>query len=341
MLTLAQPWFLLLLPLPLLLLWLLPPLALRSPAALRVPFFSDLYAHFSQQRAPDQRSGRIALWLCIWLLLVLAVAGPRWVGEARPLQREGRNIMLALDLSGSMEIDDMLLQGRPVSRLFVVKLAAEQFVRERVGDRIGLILFGSQAYLQTPLTYDRQTVLTRLDDASIGLAGKTTAIGDALGLAVKRLQEVPKAGRVVILLTDGANNSGLLAPMQAAEMAREEGIKVYTIGLGAASGPSYGPFMLGPNSAADLDEKTLKAIANMTGGRYFRAADSASLAQVYATINQIETIRQEQAVVRPQWDYYPWLVAIALLLIAFYLLECSGVWRFLRRGTATREVSDG
>lgn len=331
MITLSNSWLLLLWPLPALI-WLLPPAKLILPAALKVPFFSGLYESLGHQQAVTKGARTMLLWIFIWSLLVLAIAGPRWVGEARPLQREGRNIMLAMDLSGSMEIDDMLVNGRPVSRLDVVKKAAERFVKQRTGDRVGLILFGSRAYLQTPLTYDRQTVLTRLQDASIGLAGKTTAIGDAIGLAVKRLQNTPPQGRVLILLTDGANNSGLLEPLNAAEMAKKEDIKIYTIGLGSVASQRYSNFLYGPGPSADLDEKTLKTIAQITGGRYFRATNPASLQHIYETINAIETIRQDQAVVRPQVDYYPWLAGLALLLIGAWLFYNSGI---LRRRTYT------
>nr|WP_238551266.1 VWA domain-containing protein [Legionella oakridgensis] len=256
----------------------------------------------------------------IWFLLLLALAGPRWVGEPRPLAREGYNIMLALDLSGSMELPDMMLHGRPVSRLTVVKRAAEQFVQERMGDKIGLILFGSRAYLQTPLTYDRQNILMRLEDATVGLAGKTTSIGDALGLAVKRLQNVPAQGRIIILLTDGANNSGVLAPMKAAELARADGIKIYTIGLGSQADPRALPSVfLNMNASADLDEETLQEVAKVTGGRYFRATDLQSLQRIYEVINQLEKVSQEQATVRPQHDYYPWPLALAFFLFLYWL----------------------
>ncbi|AHE68326.1 Mg-chelatase, subunit ChlD [Legionella oakridgensis ATCC 33761 = DSM 21215] len=253
-------------------------------------------------------------------MLLLALAGPRWVGEPRPLAREGYNIMLALDLSGSMELPDMMLHGRPVSRLTVVKRAAEQFVQERMGDKIGLILFGSRAYLQTPLTYDRQNILMRLEDATVGLAGKTTSIGDALGLAVKRLQNVPAQGRIIILLTDGANNSGVLAPMKAAELARADGIKIYTIGLGSQADPRALPSVfLNMNASADLDEETLQEVAKVTGGRYFRATDLQSLQRIYEVINQLEKVSQEQATVRPQHDYYPWPLALAFFLFLYWL----------------------
>jgi len=252
--------------------------------------------------------------------LIFALAGPRWVGEPRPLAREGYNIMIALDLSGSMEISDMLLHGRPTSRLAVVKRAAEQFVEDRKGDRIGLILFGTRAYLQTPLTYDRHSVLMRIEDATPGLAGKTTSIGDAVGLAVKRLDEVPSIGRVIILLTDGANNSGILSPLKASELAKQDGIKIYTIGLGSETDSrALTSDILMPGVAADLDEETLQKMADMTGGRYFRATDTKTLQSIYKTINELETVNQEETTVRPQKEYYPWFIGFALLLFFSWL----------------------
>jgi Ca-activated chloride channel family protein len=230
--------------------------------------------------------------------------------------------MMALDLSVSMEINDMLLHGRPASRLTVVKRAAEQFVQDRTGDRIGLILFGTRAYLQTPLTYDRHSVLMRIEDATAGLAGKTTSIGDAVGLAVKRLEDVPDTGRIIILLTDGANNSGVLAPLKATELAKEDGIKIYTIGLGSEADPrALSNDFLIPNASADLDEETLQKMAEMTGGRYFRATDTETLHAIYKTIHQLETATQELATIRPQKEYYPWFVGLALLLCVYWMAE--------------------
>ena len=223
-------------------------------------------------------------------------------------------------------MSDMLLHGRPATRLAVVKRAAEQFVQDRVGDRIGLILFGTRAYLQTPLTYDRHSVLLRLEDATVGLAGETTSIGDALGLAVKRLQNVPSKGRMIILLTDGVNNSGVLPPLKAAELASADGIKIYTIGLGSEADPrAFGGMFFNTNATADLDEETLKAVATMTGGRYFRATDMQSLQTIYRIINQMETISHEQAMVRPQHDYYAWPLAIALFLLFYWLADKAGL----------------
>lgn len=320
MFTLVNPWVLLLMPLPLLFWLLMPKAKLQLPTALNVPFFKAMAGIANQEQRSFSAQSSLLLPALIWLLLVFALAGPRWIGEPKPVEREGYNIMMALDLSGSMEIPDMMLNGRPASRLSVVKNAAEQFVQARAGDKIGLILFGSNAYLQTPLTYDRQTVLLRLIDATAGLAGKTTSIGDAIGLAVKRLERVPQQGRVLILLTDGANNSGVLEPLKAAELAKDEGIKIYTIGLGAAADPrALTNAFLMQNASADLDEDTLKAIAALTGGRYFRATDMASLHSIYETINQLEKVNQEQATIRPQKDYYPWFVGLALLLCLYWL----------------------
>ena len=330
MLELAMPWALLLIVIPPLIWFLVPRAPLNLPVALKVPFYNAMQGIINRENHFLGNPIRMGLFFIIWALLILALAGPRWVGEPVPLTREGRNIMLVLDLSGSMELDDMLINGRPVSRLTVVKEAAKQFVKERAGDRIGLILFGSQAYLQTPLTYDRNSVLLRIDDATVGLAGKSTAIGDGLGLAVKRLQNVPKESRVIILLTDGVNNSGVLLPLKAAELAKDDKIKVYTIGLGSETNPrAMGNPFLGFGGDTELDEKTLQDIAQMTGARYFRATDTQSLHDIYQTINELETVSQDEAQVRPQKEYYYWPLALALLLLLYWFVEKTGwlLWR--------------
>lgn len=328
MFSLTAPWLLLLLPLPLLLWYLLPPAKIQYPVALKIPFFEAMLHLVEEERQIRKFNAGITLPLLIWLLLIIALSGPRWVGEPVPIARDGYNIMMALDLSESMEISDMLLHGRPASRLAVVKSAAKQFVKDRAMDKIGLILFGTQAYLQTPLTWDKQSVLSRIEDASVGLAGKTTSIGDAIGLAVKRLQNLPEKGRMIILLTDGANNSGILQPLKAAELAKADGIKVYTIGLGSSgASQALGGFIIA-NASADLDEDTLQAVAKMTGGQYFRATDTQSLQEIYQRINALEKVEQEQATIRPQKAYYPWVLAAALLLFFYWLLEKADLRQF-------------
>ena len=326
MLELAMPWVLVLIIVPPLLWFLLPRAALQLPVALKVPFYNALLPIIEKEKRILASPSHVRLFFVIWSLLLIAIAGPRWVGPPIPVEREGRNIMLVLDLSGSMEINDMLLNAQPVSRLTVVKRAAKQFVQARTGDRIGLILFGSQAYLQTPLTFDRTSVLMRIDDATVGLAGKTTSIGDALGLAVKRLQNVPSASRVIILLTDGANNSGVLLPLKAAELAKDDKITVYTIGLGSEVDPqAQNDTVFNFNAGSDLDEKTLQQVATMTNGRYFRATDTQALHGIYDKINELETVNQDTATVRPQKDYYSWPLAMAILLLLYWFGEKASV----------------
>jgi len=331
MFELANPWILLILPLPLLIWYLVPQAKASFTAALKVPFYDAMQSIMQQQQRSIASQASLVIPAIIWLLLVIALSGPRWVGEPLPVKREGYNIMMALDLSGSMEMADMILHNRPVSRLMVVKRAAEHFVEDRKGDRIGLILFGTQAYLQTPLTYDRHSVLMRLEDATVGLAGKTTSIGDAVGLAVKRLEDVPKQGRIIILLTDGANNSGVITPLKAAELAKDDGIKIYTIGLGAESDPRamIADNFLDLNASADLDEDTLKKMAQMTGAQYFRATDPESLHAIYQTINQLERIKQDNATIRPQKEYYPWFTGFALLFIFLWIIVRTGLMHSL------------
>jgi len=324
MFELATPWALAALPLPLLSWLCLPRASNTSQRALKIPFFERLS---SIQTTTTHHPVVSFVWLLlVWSLLVVALAGPRWVGEPRPLTREGHNIMLILDISGSMEIQDHLQYGRPATRLSLVKHAAEMFIKNRPGDQLGLVLFGTRAYLQTPLTHDHTSVLMRLKDATVGLAGKTTSIGDALGLAVKHMQHVPSKGRVVILLTDGANNSGTLPPLKAAKLAHTDDIKVYTIGLGSSNTAiqRYGSI---PVMADDLDENTLKTIASMTGGRYFRATDRRSLENIYQLINQLETVSQSDATVRPEVDYYPWPLTFALLCFILWLMQTTAVFQ--------------
>lgn len=326
MFEIATPWALMGLLFPGLIWFLYPRTTMHLSVALKVPFFDALHQHISQNSSFKERP-RSLLWIFIsWSLLIIALSGPRWVGPPQPLAHEGYNIMLALDISPSMGINDMMMNHRRDTRLAVVKRAAHQFVEDRVGDNIGLILFGEQAYLFTPLTYDKKTVLMRLDDATVGLAGKSTSLGDALGLAIKKLKQVPKNGRMVILLTDGVSNTGALSPLKAAELAHQEGIIVYTIGLHADIDPqSFSGLFLNSNGAADLDEKTLKTVANLTGGRYFRASNLQSLQQIYQAINKMARVSQKKASIRPQHDYTPWFLAAGLGLLLVTLAYQSGL----------------
>ncbi|MEE9452056.1 MAG: VWA domain-containing protein [Gammaproteobacteria bacterium] len=318
MFAFAWLWAFILLPLPWLFRIVFKPAEQSIASALKIPFYGAMYS-LIQTRRDLRASWRKWLVFLAWLCFLTALAGPQWIGEPVTIERSGRHIMLAVDLSGSMEIQDMELANQPVDRLTIVKAVADQFIRQRVGDRLGLILFGTRAYLQTPLTFDRQTVAAMLDDATIALAGPQTAIGDAIGLAIKRLQDTEAQDRVLILLTDGANNAGMLDPIQAAEIAARDGIKIYTVGMGADQ--MVVPSILGPqvvNPSWDLDEAALERIADLTGGLFFRATDSQQLAQVYQAINELEPVVSDEAVFRPITDYYYWPLAV-VLFISLYL----------------------
>ena len=316
MISLHWPWALWFLPLPFVV-YFLAPRARKYDAALFVPFYREILSYDTASH-PAARSGLIKGFMVIlaWLLLILALSRPQWVGDPVSLPVSGRDLMLAVDISGSMRQEDMVVEGKQVPRIVLVKHVVNNFLDRRAGDRVGLLLFGTEAYIQAPLTFDRQTVKTLLDEARLGFAGKQTSIGDAIGLAVKRLQDRPDESRVLILLTDGSNTAGNIEPVQAAQMAAQTGVKIYTIGIGADE-MIVSDFFFGArpvNPSADLDEESLKEIAGITGGQYFRARNPKELEQVYAHIDTLEPVEQEDETYRPIKSLYYWPLAAALLL---------------------------
>lgn len=314
MFEMQWPYLLLLAPLPLAMKFIAP--KKRVEAALRVPF----YQHASQLERHNRLSiGRrpaklFALW-AIWLSCLFAATNPKWVGEPMSMPSSGRDLLMAVDISGSMEQMDMALNGQRINRLMAVKKVIGDFVVRRNADRLGLILFGAQAYLQAPLTYDRQTVNELLQEAQIGFAGRETAIGDAIALAVKRLRDRPDASRVLIVLTDGANTAGVLAPDKATELAQKANIKIYTIAFGAESMEVPGLFgSRTVNPSRDLDEPTMIAIAEKTGGKYFRARNLEELDQIHHELDKLEPIEIEAEKFRPVQTLFYWPLAFAFLL---------------------------
>lgn len=306
-------WLLLILPLPFIVARFLPPAKEADSQALKVPFYSAIA---DQQIVSIGGSGNKYRWfsLLIWLLLVLAAARPQWIGEAIAIPVSGRDLMLAVDVSASMREQD--LAGDRRNRLDVIKQVGGEFIQRREGDRVGLILFGTQAYLQTPLTLDRTTVTNLLNESAIGIAGKRTAIGDAIGLAVKRLRDRNAPYRVLILMTDGANTAGVLSPDRAANIAKSENVTIHTIGVGG-DGPSTGGFFgLNFNRSSELDEKTLYQIASMTGGQYFRARDSKGLEEIYRTLDKLEPVVAEDKQLRPVRELFVWPLGLALMICA-------------------------
>jgi Ca-activated chloride channel family protein len=311
-------WVFLLLPLPLLV-WLLPAVKQASLTTVKVPFFNHFWQSLSSINQQTKWWLKM-LAVIAWLLLLVAAAKPVWIGDAIALPVEGRDLMMAIDVSGSMQEKDMKINGREVDRLTMIKFVAGDFIQRRKGDRIGLILFGQQAYLQTPLSFDRKTVKTLLDESIIGIAGKATAIGDAIGLAVKRVRRTTDNNRILILLTDGQNTAGEIQPLKAAELAQKEGLKIYTIGIGADE--VYRRTIFGNrrvNPSLDLDEATLRKIAKMTGGQYFRARNTKDLNTIYAMLDELEPLAKEDQFYRPTENlfYYPLTLSMLLLLTIF------------------------
>ena len=319
--SLAWPWMRLALPLPLIVRALMSPVVGSQDAGLRVPNFRGFDVLADRSEAEQLLNWRFWVAVVAWLLLVLAAARPERIGDELDVPVSGRNLMLAVDLSGSMDAKDFELGNRRVDRLTATKAVAGDFIGRREGDRIGLILFGERAYLQVPLTLDRETVNTLLLEAFIGLAGEKTAIGDAITLAVKRIHDQgEEAGeQVLILLTDGANTAGEIDPLKAAELAQQIGLRIYTIGIGAEQMvvSSITGGMRRVNPSADLDEETLTQIAELTGGRYFRAKDTAGLQEIYRLLDEMEPVAEPEAGFRPVKSLYYWPLGGAFVLALF------------------------
>jgi Ca-activated chloride channel family protein len=318
-LELLWPLMLLLLPLPWVV-WRLIPAARTEDAALRAPFFDawhELEQGSTRRQLAVNRAAPMFLILA-WISLLLAASRPTWVGEPVTLPASARDLLLAVDISGSMQTADMRVGNDTATRVDAVKYVVGEFLQRRQGDRMGLILFGSNAYLQAPLTFDNRTVNRFLQEAQLGFAGRETAIGDAIGLAVKRLRKRPTESRVLILLTDGANTAGSVKPREAARLAGENNVRIYTIGVGADEmvtpgifGTSFGSRRVNPS--ADLDEAALADIARQTGGQYFRARDPAELAEIYRLLDALEPVDQDATTWRPRISLFHWPLAIAFL----------------------------
>ncbi|NNG00168.1 MAG: VWA domain-containing protein [Desulfobacteraceae bacterium] len=265
-------------------------------------------------------------------LMIVAMARPQWGTRQTSVITEGINIVLAVDLSESMAALDFKQKGKIVNRLEAVKGVVRDFVAQRTGDRIGMVVFGDHAYTQLPLTRDYNAISFVLDRLRIGAAGKSTAIGDALGISLKRIADIESESNVVILLTDGRSNSGEITPSDAAKIARQRKVKVYTIGVGTRG---KAPFLVRDvfgeryvYQRVDIDEDTLKSIAADTGGLYFRAEDIEGLHKIYQTIDDMERTDVEVKTFAEYNELYLWLLLPALCL--------AGVWmvltqtRFLR-----------
>ncbi len=327
----AYPEFFLLLFLPFLIRVLLPAAKGLHGDALRVPFVGDITKISLKSGgvwglsadSEHKISLKLILLYIIWALLITAAARPQWVGEPVRIKNYSRDILMVTDISNSMLEADFALRGRRIDRMTAVKLVASDFIKKRTDDRIGLILFGTRAYLQAPVTYDKKSVEDILKNAAPGMAGDSTAIGDALGLALKTLKDSPdKDKKVIILLTDGENNDGALSLPQAINLAKDEGVKVYTIGVGSDMTQTFFGLMGRPSG---LDEASLQKIAEETQGTYFRAKDTGALVRVYDEIDKLEPSQNEDQFVQETKELYYLPLLMALFLASILIFQTRRV----------------
>ncbi len=321
------PWFALLLPLPLVIRWLLPTLLKEGcdkTAEIRFPALHRLSAVFPSYglRKSKQNITFFCLLFLSWILLIIALMQPEKVDQFRQIKNHGYDLMLAVDISGSMQALDFSTPDKAISRLDVTKEVVGNFIKGRQGDRLGLIVFGQHAYLSVPLTLDTLSVDRMLHDVLPGMAGNATAIGDAIGLAVRTLRERPEGSRVLILLTDGEDNSSSIPPVEAAKLAKQYGIRIYTVGIGKKGLVPF-PNPLGGYGMVEvaMDEELLQEIAQETGGHYFLATNQQMLASIYANINELEKSEANETLflIREPLYLYP----LALSLFVLFALTLS------------------
>ncbi|MCY4044068.1 MAG: VWA domain-containing protein [Cellvibrionales bacterium] len=323
MMTFIWPYVFLLLPLPLAIFRFLPK-AKQQIMPLYMPQLAEHAFHDLEGQPASNRFKSIML-IAFWISFIIALANPVHYGDPISLPATGRDLMLAVDISGSMQERDMVIEGRRVDRLTATKLVVDDFLSKRQGDRIGLILYGGTAHIQAPLTYDIQTVKTFLNEAQIGFAGDGTAIGDAIGLGIQKLKDRPESHRVIILLSDGVNNTGTAEPLEAANFAKKTHIKIYTIALGH------------PRSRYPLDEKTLADIAKTTNAAFFRARNSQELLEIYELINKMEPVEQEAEVFRPQRAVFYWPLGFALAFLLLGVISQGITLRSTARNSTPRK----
>lgn len=339
MIQFAAPWVFLLLPAPLLVYFFLPAAKQTNNNALWTPFFERLQNHEHKKTATQKTNIlELLLLLLCWILLVAATAQPERVSENIQLPTEARDLMLAVDISGSMQEPDMQINGRRLSRIDALKILLSDFIEQRKGDRIGLIVFGEKAYLHAPLTFDLKTVETYLKETQLGFAGRSTAIGDAIGLSIKRLQKRPSKQRTMILFTDGSNTAGTVNPIEAAKLASQENVKIYTIGIGSDGNQGVAASVFGQifgnlGRGRELDESTLKEVANITGAKYFRAKNTDDLLAIYQALNTLEPVQQdkEELKIKQSLIHYP--LALALLLSFILFIVKTNILSFNSKNT--------
>lgn len=312
MLSFAWPWMFVLLPLPWILMYVFKKYHAATHVAPTITFPKMAKVQQAYAKSGNARR-RVSLWQQIfvsiaWLLMVVSLMRPELVNDVAYSSNVGYDLMLAVDLSRSMDIVDFTEHGKPLSRIAATKKVVANFVRNREGDRVGLIVFAEQAFLTIPLTLDTGAVSKLLNNLLVGMAGERTAIGDAIGIGVQNLRKRPETSRILILLTDGEDTASRIPPIEAATIAQKSNIKIYTIGVGNK-----------------LDETLLEKIANMTGGIYYKVTDVNTLQKVYQQIDSLEKSESAQRVVLIKTQLYQWFLGFSLLLlIVVYVLRIKG-----------------
>lgn len=330
-LTIAYPWVLLFL----LLLPILSFLKGRIGGAAAVRFSSTkVLASIGRKRKSRAGAFLSAISLLALAMLILAAARPQMGKSVNRVQASGVDIILALDVSGSMKSEDMSIGGQRASRVDSVKAVTREFINRRPNDRIGVIAFAGRPYLISPPTLDHDWLMANMDRVQVGMVEDSTAIGSAIAAAARRLRERSAKSKILVLLTDGANNAGRISPFTAAEAAKALGIKIYTIGAGS-EGPAPYPVQDAFGQiqyqwvefVTDLD--ALKKIAAMTGGQFFRAADGQSLVKIFREIDKMEKTKSEVIKISFYRDLFPWFVLAALILLALEIFLSQTVWKRL------------
>jgi Ca-activated chloride channel family protein len=328
--TLAHPWFLLLL-------LLLPIVAWWKGRRGKPAAFLYSSVQLARGVSSIDRSGPGRILAALrWLALaffIIGLARPQWAESETKINASGIDIVVAVDLSGSMEAEDFELKGQRVNRLVMAKDVVKKFIEKRPGDRVGLVAFAGKAYIAAPLTLDHAFLLQNLERLNLHTVEDGTAIGSGLAAAVNRLRELKSKSKIVILMTDGQNNAGKIPPLTAAEAAQALGVKVYTIGVGTHGTAPMPQMVFGIKRyvpmAVDIDEETLKGIAAKTGGKYFRADSSETLRRIYEEIDKLEKSEVEMKKFVHITELFHWAVAPGLGLLLLEILVSYTVWRKL------------
>lgn len=329
--TFAHPYFLLLLVLLPVLAWL------KGRHGQQAAFLYSSVLLIKQVGSLRRTSAGGLLLALRWLTLALFIVGlarPQFTESETSVKASGIDIVVALDLSGSMESEDFTLKGQRVNRLTIAKDVLRQFIDRRPGDRIGLVAFASKAYIAAPMTLDHSFLVQNLERLELHTIEDGTAIGMGLSAAVNRLRELQSKSKIVILMTDGQNNTGKIPPLTAAEAAQALKVKVYTIGVGTRGlAPVPRVNMFGQrvymNAPVDIDEKTLQQIADKTGGKYYRADSTDTLKKIYDEIDQLEKTEVEVKKYVRVTELFPWVVVPGLFLLLLEILLSHTVWRRL------------